>query len=370
MKSSSRLVIDCDLHNGSQVDDLLPHLPAYWKNLIKQQGIPQPAVPYYSPVGVIRADIDHHDGVRGDSDPAYVMEHHMKANNITYGILTGNHYGVSILPDVPMGNALASAANDSLAERWLSFSDRYRGSIVVNHSDPQAAVQEIYRMAADKRFVQIIMCSAARILFGQRHYHPIYEAAERHGLPVAFHTGYEGRGNSLAPTPSGYPSLYFEWHNIIPINYMSHINSLVCEGVFEKFPGLKIVGLEGGVTWLTHLLWRMDKNYKALRSVTPWLKRLPSEYIIDHVRLSTQPVEEPPEDSDLHAVYRMLNADKTVVYSSDYPHWDGDPADRILHSLPEPMQHRIFWQNAADLYHLTPPQPAQAEDHAPALSRL
>jgi predicted TIM-barrel fold metal-dependent hydrolase len=370
MKSPTRLVIDCDLHNGSLKDELLPYLSSYWKNLLKQQGLPQPAVPYYSPVGVIRNDLDLLDGVRGDSDPGYVMEHHMIPHGITYGILTGNYYGVSILPDVLMGNAIASAANDSLAERWLRFSDRYKGSIIVNHSDPEAAVKEIERMAPDKRFVQILMCSAARILLGQRHYHPIYEAAERHGLPVAVHTGYEGRGNSGAPTPSGYPSLYFEWHNIVPINYMAHINSLVCEGVFEKFPGLKFVGVEGGIAWLVQLMWRMDKNYKALRSMTPWLKRAPSEYIIEHVRLSTQPVEEPPDDADLCAIYRMVHADKTVVYSSDYPHWDGDDARHILHSLPEPMQQRIFWQNAADLYRLSPPPTAKAEENAPALSRL
>ena len=106
-------------------------------------------------------------------------------------------------------------------------------------------MQEIERKASDKRFVQVLMCSAAPRLFGQKHYHPIYEAAERHGLPVAFHPGLEGRGTSGAPTPSGFPSIYFEWHNIIPINYMAQINSLVIEGVFEKFPGLKIVGVEG-----------------------------------------------------------------------------------------------------------------------------
>ena len=366
MSTSPRLIIDCDLHNGSHPDELSPYLSAYWKNVFKMSGMPSPAVPYFSPVGVIRHDLDKVEGRRGDSDPAYVMKHHMLANDITYGILTGNYYGVSILPDVNMGNAIASACNDALAERWLGFSDRFLGSIVINHSDPEAAVKEIERKAPDKRFVQVLICSAARILFGQKHYHPIYEAAERHGLPVAFHPGYEGRGNSGAPTPSGFPSLYFEWHNIVNLNYPAQINSLICEGVFEKFPGLKMIGLEGGVSWLVQLMWRMDKNYKALRSTTPWLKRLPSEYIVDHIRLSTQPVEEPAEDADLHHIYRMIHAEKTVVYSSDYPHWDGDDADHILRGLPEAMQQRIFWQNAADLYRLKPPAKATIPEAAAA----
>lgn len=98
--------------------------------------------------------------------------------------------------------------------------------------------------------IQVIMCSGLRQLFGQRCFHQIYEAAERNGLPVAVHPGTEGRGIAGAPTPSGYPTTYLEWHNILPTNYMAHVNSLVCEGVFEKFPRLKFVAIEGGIAWL------------------------------------------------------------------------------------------------------------------------
>jgi predicted TIM-barrel fold metal-dependent hydrolase len=216
-------------------------------------------------------------------------------------------------------------------------------------------------MAANKDMVQIIMCSGSRNLYGQRFYHPIYEAAERHGLPVAVHPGTEGRGISAAPTPSGYPTKYMEWHNILPINYMAHVNSLVCEGVFEKFPGLKFIAIEGGIAWAPHLMWRMDKNYKALRDQTPWLKRKPSEYIREHVYFTTQPIEEPDKPDQINQIFDMIGTDQTIMFSSDYPHWDFDNPQVVLQPIRRELRQKILCDNAMNLYKLYErPKPKEA----------
>jgi hypothetical protein len=47
--------------------------------------------------------------------------------------------------------------------------------------------------------------------------------------------------------------------------------------VFEKSPTLRFVAIEGRLTLLPSLLWRMDDNFKGLHAETPWLKRLPSD---------------------------------------------------------------------------------------------
>ena len=101
--------------------------------------------------------------------------------------------------------------------------------------------------------------------------------------------------------------------------YVTHLISLISEGVFQKFPTLRFVLTEGGVSWLPPLLWRLDKNWKALRQTVPWLDRLPSEIAADHILLSTQPVEEPYKKEHLHQLLGMFPADRMLMFSTDFP---------------------------------------------------
>ncbi|MFC5448555.1 amidohydrolase family protein [Paenibacillus aestuarii] len=358
-------IIDADLHNSlAKMKDLLPYLPKVWHQQWLESGIGVHGQ-YYSPVGVLRQDAIPDNGGPPGSDPQFALKHYMDPYGIDFAILTGGgEQGISLHADPDYATAVAAAYNDWLADSWLKASPRYKGSIQINHSDPAEAAKEIDRMAKNPDMVQVVMGSGARMPYGNRFYHPIYEAAERNGLPVAIHPGTEGKGVAGAPTPSGYPTRYMEWHNILPANFMTHINSLVCEGVFEKYPKLKFISIEGGIAWLPHLMWRMDKNYKALRDSAPWLKRLPSEYILEHIRVTTQPIEEPEQPEHLVQIFQMMRADKIAMFSSDYPHWDFDNPKIVLNSIPREMRNRILGYNAAELYHL--PLPAEQKGVSPA----
>ena len=59
-------------------------------------------------------------------------------------------------------------------------------------------------------------------------------------------------------------------------SFQSQVISFIYEGVFERFPGLKMVLIEGGFAWLPPLAWRLDTHWKRLRQDLPHLKRLPS----------------------------------------------------------------------------------------------
>jgi predicted TIM-barrel fold metal-dependent hydrolase len=358
-------LIDTDVHNAVSSRELLPYLTNYWREIVAKGNFGNPTAVTGSgpPISVSREDARPPSGAAPGSDPQFLIEHHIEHYDIDYAILNGSGMlGISLNPNPDYANAVSSAYNMAVVEKWLDHDPRYKASIIINHSDPQYAAEEIHRVAEDKRFVQVLMASGSNRLFGQRFYHPIYEAAEQHGLPVAVHPGTEGAGTAYPPTPAGYPSTYMEWHNILPTNYMAHINSLVCEGIFEKFPTLKFVAIEGGIAWLPHLMWRMDKNYKALRSTTPWLKRLPSEYIREHIRLTTQPIEEPEDPQQMLQILEMIDATHTVMFSSDYPHWDFDNPKMALPPLRGEMKQRILAGNAAELYGLTEKVQAPVDD--------
>jgi predicted TIM-barrel fold metal-dependent hydrolase len=343
------LRIDTDIHNA--FGNLLPYLPRVWRDRWAAVGMGA-GWNYSNPRGVSRRDVTPPNGAAPASDPLFLLSDHLDRYDLDYAILTGP----GLLPmanDVDYLNAIASAYNDATIDTWLPVSDRFRGSILINGEDPAGAVREIRRCAGQGQFAQIIVAAATRKPLGQREFHPIYEVASELGMPVAIHPGTEGAGTAWPPTPVGWPSRYMEWHNILPIGFMAQINSLVTEGVFEKFPTLRFVAIEGGVAWLPHLMWRMDKNYKALRDTAPWLKRLPSEYVLDHVVLTTQPIEESTHPQHILQILEMIEAHRTLMFSSDYPHWDFDNPEAILPGISPQLRERIMGGTAAEVYGLT-----------------
>ena len=76
-----------------------------------------------------------------------------------------------------MGAAICSAVNDWIVDKWLNQEPRLRASIVVPAQAPLLAVEEIERLARDKRFVQVLLPAACEMMLGRTYYWPIYEAA-------------------------------------------------------------------------------------------------------------------------------------------------------------------------------------------------
>ncbi len=342
------MIIDCDIHPyPSPERPVERYIPPEFREAVRLGMDVAPGSGHANPFGVNRRDASC-------IDPKQTAVDLLDKYDIAYGVLVPGGMNVSLTRSIDVGSGLARMWNDWTIEAWLNADPRYLGSICINANDPANAAKEIRRVGSHPQMVQTVVCGEAEHLYGHRYYHPIFEACEEMGLPFAIHPGREGAYDS--PTPIGRPSNYIEWHCALPLTFQAHLISLVLEGAFEKFPKLKVVLIEGGVAWLAHTIWRMDKNFKALRSTVPWLKRLPSEYVFDHVRLSTQPLEEPEDSDHLLAVFDAIRADRTLCFATDFPHWDFDDPTRALpRGTPEPLRKRIMFENAAELYGLPVP---------------
>ena len=119
------------------------------------------------------------------------------------------------------------------------------------------------------------------------------------------------------------------WFNMV------HMTNWVINGLPERFPKLKVMWIESGLTWAYCLMQRLDHSYMMRTSDCPPLKRKPSEYMRE-MYYSSQPMEMPDDKSILEATFKMIKAETQLVWSSDYPHWDFDlPSDDLRPAVPE-----------------------------------
>jgi diguanylate cyclase (GGDEF)-like protein/PAS domain S-box-containing protein len=84
-----------------------------------------------------------------------------------------------------------------------------------------------------------------------------------------------GSAYRRAPTAVGWPSYHVEDYVDQTQGMQAQLASLVSRGVFTKFPDLKVVLLESGVSWLPAFAWRFSKFWRGLRIEVPWVERAP-----------------------------------------------------------------------------------------------
>lgn len=350
--------IDCDVHNAvPRIEDLHPYLPQRWSDYLVEHGVTS-LEPNYYPRGLPisaqpRARLD--SAAPPGSDPAVAVAQALDATEAEYAILNCL-YGIQLIHNEDWAAAMATALNRWQVERWLDHDPRLRASIVVPTQSSARAAEEVERWAGHPGFVQVLLLVRASAPYGKRHYWPLLEAAQRHDLPIGIHAG----GTATNPiTPVGWPSHYVEDYASAAQAFQAQVTSLVCEGVFAKFPRLRVVLIESGVTWLPSLVWRLDKNWKGLRREIPWVNEAPSAVVRKHFRLTAQPFDAPdPAHPDagtqVRKIMEHLGSYDMLLYSSDYPHWHAHTAsDSLVRHLDPEAQRKVLRDNSLATYDLT-----------------
>ena len=183
--------IDCDIHPaiGGTRTTLLPYLDDHWKEQVVSRAIDGLDLNSYPPNMPLsgRADWRSKTGKPG-SDLAMVQRgafDQLGASHAICNVL----YGAQAVYDPYMASAFCKAINDWISAEWLDRDKRLRASIVVPFQAPDLAIEEIERRAGDNRFVSVLVLAQGENLLGRRHYWPVWQAAEKHRLPIAIHAG-------------------------------------------------------------------------------------------------------------------------------------------------------------------------------------
>ena len=360
------MLIDCDIHIGYEtLADLLPYLDGPTQELVRSSGtngLAMPSYPWNHPSGWIRQDVYERGTSVGDF-PYLTLDtlrdRHLDRYDVSLALVEPDEGAAfAILPNAQLAARLCSAYNDWLLERWLEEEPRLRGMIVVPAQWPEAAAREIRRVGARDEFAGIFLPGAARIPYGNPVYDPLWEAANELLLPVAVHTHFESIGIAGPVTAAGMPDYYAEYHTLCGSGMYGHFVSILCHGIFERFPNVRVAMVEGGLVPFVGFLWRLDTNWKACRSEMPWCRRRPSDYVWEHVRFATQPLESPDDPEQFVRAIEFLRPAETLMYASDFPHWDFDEPEQTLRQVPGEWRDNVRSRNAQDFFRL--PAPAVA----------
>ncbi len=106
--------------------------------------------------------------------------------------------------------------------------------------------------------------------------------------------------------------------------------SLIFDGVFSRFPKLRVGVVELGASWIISWMKHLDQSYKAFRRLQDlsYVELLPSEYVQKHIKVTAFPGED---------IGWLLNngAADLMMFASDYPHHEGtdDPIKRFEQTM-------------------------------------
>jgi uncharacterized protein len=349
-------MIDCDVHCApASWQALDPHLAPEWRKYVEagrivltgRSGGPSHAYPLAAPTSVTASAREAPNGQPPATYEALKQQllDRSDASHVILNCLT--MFDAARNPYYQAG--LAAALNNWLREEWLDKDERLRAGLVVPWIDPDSAVAEIERAGDDPRFVHVVLPIRAPAHWGQKIYHRMYAAAIERGLAIALHAW--GLPEQAA-TVSGSTTTYVEDYLSNATIVQQHIASLVAEGVFARFPDVRVVLLECGFAWLPSLEWRLDKYWKTFWPEIPWVKETPSDYVQRSVRVTTTPADlgdaTPRHVSEL---VDMIGANR-LMFASDYPHDHGPSGQRLLDILDAEAKEAVVGGNAAAFYEL------------------
>jgi len=187
---------------------------------------------------------------------------------------------------------------------------------------------------------------------------PFWQVCCELDLPVHRHALSLGESEAVygpaAPAIAAHETEFF---------FVRALSQLVFGGIFERFPTLKFVFSEGGISWALGELRKLDAEirfgrqkghgaYPVFHRAAQQLSMTASEYFARNCWIGASLIR--PQEM---VVYEQVGVDK-IMWGSDYPHTEGtfphsQLSLRLLFSkIPEDHARKMFCDNAVGLYGL------------------
>ncbi len=91
------------------------------------------------------------------------------------------------------------------------------------------------------------------------------------------------------------------------------VTALICHGVFERHPTLKVASVENGATWVEPLLRKLDRAYGMMPKA---FKTHPRDQFDQHVWVA------PFYEDDVNQLKQIMPVER-ILFGSDFPHPEG-----------------------------------------------
>ena len=247
--------------------------------------------------------------------------------------------------------AIARAYNDWLHDFCQADPQRLKGAAMISLHDVSEAVKETRRAASELGFVGVFARPEPlrSLPWHSRYFDSLWAVLEELAIPLGFHCA-AASGELPQAGDRFNDNLLLRHICSHPMENMLAMVDVICGGVLERHPQLKVAFLECYSGWLPFWLHRMDGAIEKSRG-TSVLELKPSEYFKRQCWIATEAEKELPSTIDL------IGNDR-IVYSTDYPHGDSDfprAVDEILRldGVAEESKRKILWDNCAHLYGLS-----------------
>lgn len=237
--------------------------------------------------------------------------------------------------------------NDYLHDAVRRYPGRFAGFASLPWADPESAATELKRCVGSLGFVGAFVTNRVEDEFlDAERFDVVLKAAVDLGVPINIHPGLPPEAvrsanyGGLSPMVSAvFSGPGYGWH----VDTGVHALHLILSGVFDRYPGLKIILGHWGELIPYYLPRLEDRMPPRLTG----LKRRITDYFIDNFHISSSGLF---DYRQLQLCIQMIGVER-ILYAVDYPIMNLAKARPFLENAPIPDadKNKIAYQNAESL---------------------